>query len=370
VAYLGSGAHHGSQNEGGNEVQKMFCPQCGSEVGQVQPFCKFCGTRLASTTAESQPKRNRRRITRLTLWILGILFGLSVLLIIRSVPEQHAQPRTSHTEHSPPQNAAITDTPEKRTPESYGGVSEISELSTPLAFETKRIDPPKEASNAEIGKILVQTELISVSCGEHADMQTCKLFVTALSSALKKEHVRILLYHDPEEIWAGSDFFVEPRLLPSLYVTLRLVETGTPQSVQLHLGGFCFDPNGKDWDKGFQLPIWVANEGGHDYGPLEPEKAKAASKIASAFASYWISAVSLNREQPYTPELCRLGWAVVTKQLETPGSGRAEFGSLTPPVVAQWRSDMSTCANVDPPRSQAYLSVADILSRPLNAPKN
>jgi hypothetical protein len=264
------------------------------------------------------------------LLALGILFVLSVLHVIRSVPGQHGRPPTSHTEHSGPHNGPIDQTAQKRTHESLSSVSETVERPAQAAGETKRIDPLKEASDVEIGKILLKTELISVSCGEHADIQTCKLFVIALSSALKKEHVRVLLYYDPEEIWNGSSFFVVPRLLPSLYVTLRLIETGTPQSVQLHLGGFCFDPDGKDWDKGFQLPIWLQDEGGHDYGPLEPEKAEAARKVASAFASYWINTIKTKTEEPYTATLCRLGWAVITKQLETPGPGRAQFGSLNP----------------------------------------
>jgi hypothetical protein len=48
---------------------------------------------------------------------------------------------------------------------------------------SKRIDPPGEASPAQISKILVKTNIISVNCGDDVDMQTCKFFVNALNVA-------------------------------------------------------------------------------------------------------------------------------------------------------------------------------------------
>jgi hypothetical protein len=145
---------------------------------------------------------------------------------------------------------------------------------------------------SHIANILRQTKTVSVSCGDDADMQTCKFFVNALGAALRKHGVQVLLFNDSETL--VQSFYVPPRLLPSHYVTLRLIEDGSP--VRLYLGGFCFDPERSDFYKGLPLPRWSQTEGGKDVGPLETDKAAAASKLAQQFASYWSDTVGTKRE--------------------------------------------------------------------------
>jgi len=155
---------------------------------------------------------------------------------------------------------------------------------------SKRLDSPNEAPAMEISAVLLQAKTLSVACGDDVDAQTCKFFFNALSFALQKKHISVSLLHEPDAL--APSFFVEPRpfLSPSSYqVTLRLVEKGPPQAVSLFVGGFCFDLSGSSQQQ-FQLPEWVQAEGGADYGPLEADKAQAASRLARTFAAYWGSA--------------------------------------------------------------------------------
>jgi hypothetical protein len=133
--------------------------------------------------------------------------------------------------------------------------------------------------------------------------------------ALQPEHVTVLLYYDDPElrqaipalqppffVIPSQSFYVPPRLLPELNVTLRLVEDGPPEAVRLYLGGFCFDVNSSDYLKGRQLPRWVQIEAGSDYiGPLEADKAQAARKLALTFAAYWIDSVSTAKPEAAAP---------------------------------------------------------------------
>ncbi len=154
----------------------------------------------------------------------------------------------------------------------------------------------------QIAEILRQTKTIQVSCGDDADMQACKFFVNALNVALRSQHVSALLYCDPEVI--VQSFYVPPRLLPSLFVTLRLIEDGPPDAKRLNLGGSCFDPKRADYYAAISLPKWSEIKGGRDTGPMESDKAAAASKIAKEFAGYWTDTVKENLEKEDKPA-CR-----------------------------------------------------------------
>lgn len=157
-----------------------------------------------------------------------------------------------------------------------------------------------EDHRQQIAEILRQTKTIQVSCGNDADTQTCKFFVNALNAALRSQHVSAVLYYDAEEM--VQSFYVPPRLLPSLFVTLRLIEDGPPQATRLYLGGFCFDPQRSDYYAGIPLPRWSETEGGRDTGPTESGKAAAASKIAKAFAGYWTDTVKEKQKSPSPPK--------------------------------------------------------------------
>ncbi|MGB8523345.1 MAG: hypothetical protein WCD43_10290 [Candidatus Acidiferrales bacterium] len=76
MAHPDYGAHHDPRNNDAYEAQNMFCPQCGGEAGQLQPFCKFCGAKLTWTEAESPPKRKRYSFLQRTGLVLVIVFGL------------------------------------------------------------------------------------------------------------------------------------------------------------------------------------------------------------------------------------------------------------------------------------------------------
>ncbi len=152
-----------------------------------------------------------------------------------------------------------------------------------------------EDHRQQIAGILAQANTIQVSCGDDADTQACKFFVNALNVALSSQHVSATLYYDPEVL--VQSFYVPPRLLPSFFVTLRLIEDGPTEARRLNLGGFCFDPKRSDYYAGISLPRWSAIEGGRDTGPMESDKAAAASKIAKEFAGYWTDTVRENHEK-------------------------------------------------------------------------
>jgi hypothetical protein len=156
---------------------------------------------------------------------------------------------------------------------------------------SERIDPKVEASAVEIAAFLQKTQVISISCGDDVDMQSCKFFVNSLQSHL--DEVEIHLFYEPETELFGvtRSFFVTPRLLPSSapgQVTLRLIEMGNPQA--LYVGGTCFDLSDPGWGQHrVFLPQWrqVEEMGDNDFGPLESDKARAASILARTFSSYW-----------------------------------------------------------------------------------
>jgi hypothetical protein len=99
------------------------------------------------------------------------------------------------------------------------------------------------------------------------------------------------VYYDPEVL--VQSFYVLPRLLPGLYVTLRLMENETAAGTTVYLGGFCFDPDAHDMN-GIQLPRWSVREGARDTGPMESDKAAAASKLAKDLSAYWLKTVAGN----------------------------------------------------------------------------
>lgn len=167
-------------------------------------------------------------------------------------------------------------------------------ISTGLLAQEQEATKTVPAPISQIANVLRQTRTVSVSCGDDADTQTCKFFVNSLGDALRKRGVQVLFFYDAETL--VQSFYVPPRLLPSHYVTLRLIEDGSP--VRLYLGGFCFDPQRGDFYKGLPLPRWSQAEGGKDVGPLETDKAAAASKLAQQFASYWSDTVGTNKQEP------------------------------------------------------------------------
>jgi hypothetical protein len=71
----------------------MFCPKCGANIGDPEPFCRFCGAKIgASTTAPQQEPRKPGRLRRTLLRTAGILlFGLIVLAAIYSSYDQSEQ---------------------------------------------------------------------------------------------------------------------------------------------------------------------------------------------------------------------------------------------------------------------------------------
>ena len=149
----------------------------------------------------------------------------------------------------------------------------------------KRIDIPKEAPPAKIAMVLRQAKLVGVFCGDDVDAQTCKFFANALRAALKNQHVNVGLFYQPEVM--VQSFYVPPMPLPFTNVTLRLIEDESSRDgmTRVYLG-FCFDSESQD-QLGFQLPRWVESEGNRDTGPLDSERATAASRLAKEFAAYW-----------------------------------------------------------------------------------
>jgi hypothetical protein len=150
----------------------------------------------------------------------------------------------------------------------------------------KRVDPRNEAPALRIAGLLRSTRLVAVFCGDDADMQTCKFFAKALQYDLRKRNIGITLRYQPEVM--VQSFYVPPMAIPFTGVTLRLIEdsTGADGAVQVYVSGFCFSdkPNSQN---GYRLPIWVETESARDTGPLESDKAKAASRLALEFSAFW-----------------------------------------------------------------------------------
>jgi TonB family protein len=82
----------------------MFCPQCGGEAGQLQPFCKFCGAKLTWTKAESPPKRKRYSFLQRAGLVLVIVFGL--LLWHISISDKNTPPSAPTVEGPRPSSDA------------------------------------------------------------------------------------------------------------------------------------------------------------------------------------------------------------------------------------------------------------------------
>ena len=157
---------------------------------------------------------------------------------------------------------------------------------SPSGLFAKRIDIPKEAPAVKIAGVLRQAKLVGVFCGDDVDAQTCNFFANALRTALKNQLVNVGLFYQPEVM--VQSFYVPPMPLPFTNVTLRLIEStaGRDGITRVYLGGFCFDSESQD-ELGLQLPRWVESEGARDTGPIDTDRATAASKLAKEFAIYW-----------------------------------------------------------------------------------
>ncbi len=209
-------------------------------------------------------------------------------------------------------------------------------MTVALPTFAKRVDPPNEATPAQITKVLRSTDVVGVFCGEDVDFQTCTFFQKALSTALAENNVTVLLSHLPEVL--VQSFYVPPMQLPFTNVTIRLIEDNSAGDgvTRLWMGGFGFEgsiysnsirkqqayavckmihdtssnpsspapcpPVNEDEDIGFQLPRWVEAEGiARDTGPLEADKAAAASTIVHDFIAYWKDAVKPNAKDGGSP---------------------------------------------------------------------
>lgn len=210
-------------------------------------------------------------------------------------------------------------------------------MTVPGSLSAKRVDPPKEATPAQIANVLRSADVVGIFCGEDVDFQTCVFFQKALSTALAENNVKVLLSHLPEVL--VQSFYVPPMQLPFTNVTIRLLEdTGGDGVTSLWMGGFVFegstysnsfkrqqadavcemihgtssdpsspDPcpapaNKEDNVLGFQLPRWVEAEGiARDTGPLEADKAAAASSIVHEFIAYWKDTVKPSAKDGGSP---------------------------------------------------------------------
>lgn len=144
-----------------------------------------------------------------------------------------------------------------------------------------------QSQSAKIAATFKQTTVLQVSCGEDVDQQTCKFFARAVHANLKT--VSVATFYDPEVL--VQSFYVLPHFVPGLHVTVRLIEADGPKGTVLHVSGFAFPP-GKDINEdSIRLPHWTALEGGRDTGPMEADKAAAASKLAKDFAAYWLETI-------------------------------------------------------------------------------
>jgi hypothetical protein len=123
-------------------------------------------------------------------------------------------------------------------------------------------------------------------------MQTCKFFAHALNANLKAVTVRLL--YDPEPNVFVQSFYVPPPLWPGLDVTVRLIEHETESGMTLYLGGFCFPEGRDDYYSGIQLQRFSVKETTRNTGPMEADKASAASELAKLFSDYWTERRSIN----------------------------------------------------------------------------
>jgi hypothetical protein len=211
-------------------------------------------------------------------------------------------------------------------------------MTVPVPISAKRVDPPKEATPAQIAKVLRSANVVGVFCGQDIDFQTCTFFQKALSTALAGNNVTVLLSHLPEVL--VQSFYVPPMQLPFTNVTIRLIEDKSAADgvTRLWMGGFGFEgstysnsfkkqqddavcemihdtssdpsspacppPVNNDEGNviGFQLPRWVEAEGvARDTGPLEADKVAAASSIVHEFIAYWKDAVKPSAKDGGSP---------------------------------------------------------------------
>ncbi len=259
---------------------KTRCPLCGKRNDGA--FCIICGT-----PAPIESIQNDVPIKAMVWAWLSVGLALALLSFAFLVLRKHTS--SGMTANNPVISPVIVPTanpPPTITPqeEQAAPIQQSQPAST-----VRRIDPPHEASAAQVAIIFRQAKLVGIFCGDDADPQTCKFLANAVRSALKDQQVNVGLFYQPETL--VQSFYIPPMLLPFTDVTLRLIETDTGKGVRADLGGFCFDPQAQD-ESGFQLPIWSQAEGGNQVGPLEADKAQAASKLARAFADYWVDPVS------------------------------------------------------------------------------
>lgn len=175
----------------------------------------------------------------------------------------------------------------------------------------------------QIAKIMRQTQLIGVFCSDReVDPQVCVFFTRALRVFLQRAGLpptHTMPSPDGDTIYIegvglydgsgepelfGPSFYTPPIMIPFTDVTLKLIESRSPSgTVQVTLGGFCFDRNIAYDSKGFQsqLTRWTVSEGSSDIGPLESDKAAAGRKLAQEFAAYWMDTISQRNSLPEQP---------------------------------------------------------------------
>lgn len=160
----------------------------------------------------------------------------------------------------------------------------------------KRLDFPREAPTAKVARVLRHAKLVGVFCGDDVDAQTCKFFANALRAELREQHVSVGLFYQPEVM--VQSFYVPPMPFPFTDVTLRLIESDAARDglTRVYLGGFCFDSQSNN-ETGLQLPRWVESEGKRDTGPLESDRASAASELAKELYAYWTKATKANNRR-------------------------------------------------------------------------
>jgi hypothetical protein len=273
---------------------KTRCPKCGKLNDGA--FCIICGT-PASMGLELQNSPAPRGIIPWfrsldgprKVCVIGALILAFLLLILVAFPARQSV-RVVKATTTPLAAQIVKPSTIRQQPAQTEDVPLPSKEPTQTTLTVRRIDPPKEAQAHEITNVLRQAKLVGIFCGDDVDQQTCKLFALALRSDLASLHVAVEAFYQPEIM--VQSFYVPPMPIPFTDVTLRLIESnnGPHGAVQVHLGGSCFDSHAQN-ELGFQLPIWAQVEGGGDTGPLETDKAQAASKLAQAFSAYWEVAV-------------------------------------------------------------------------------
>lgn len=263
---------------------KTRCPKCGKL--NRGSFCIICGTPAPTQATQKRPSNGPHII----IWFrrldmprkVCVIGGLTLILLLSlsfTIPN-----RPPHAVNKTSQNSVSTEVPPVSTAPSNPSAALAGKESEPLST-VRHVDPKGEGSPEQIAAVLQQVQVIGVFCGDDVDQQTCKFFSYALRTDLEGQHVNIGAFYQPQVL--AQSFYVPPMPLPFTGTTLRLIEHGSPEALTLYLGGFCFDAHASD-STGLQLPIWSQLEGGKDTGPLEADKAAAASKVAHEFSAYWI----------------------------------------------------------------------------------